>query len=170
MAGTVVQVAYATDDIEAAAEVWVERFGAGPFFVRHHVPVQEATYRGIPGEFDHSSACGQWGSIMLEFVADHTAGPSVINELYGPGETGLHHLACFVKDLDAATAHYEAAGYSLAATGNAYGSTRFHYIDTLADRGHFTELYEPRDQLIRFYEMVAAAARGWDGSDPLRTL
>ena len=170
IAGSIVQVAYATDDIEATSAVWAEKFGAGPFFVRKHVPVQDVTYRGEPGEFDHSTSCGQWGTIMLEFVEDHTKGPSVINELHRPGETGLHHVACFVDDLNASTAYYEDAGYPLAATGNAYGLTRFHYIDTLAERGHFTELYEPSGRLRKFYEMVAAAARGWDGRDPVRML
>lgn len=169
-AGSIVQIAYATYDIEAASAVWAAKFGAGPFFVRKHVPVQDVTYRGESGEFDHSNSCGQWGAVMLEFVEDHTNGPSVINELYGPGETGLHHVACFVDDLDASTAYYENAGYPLAATGNAYGLTRFHYVDTLADRGHFTELYEPSGRLLKFYEMVADAARGWDGSDPVRVL
>jgi len=32
------------------------------------------------------------------------------------------------------------------------------------------ELYEPTPGLTGFYAMVAAAAEGWDGADPIREL
>ena len=64
--GPPVQLAYAVDDVFGAAELWAERFGAGPFFVAQHIPVTDVIYRGQPGVFDHSSAYGQWGELMVE--------------------------------------------------------------------------------------------------------
>ena len=166
--GEIVQIAYVVNDVTTGARRWAERFGAGPFFVRHHIPVHDATHRGRPTHFDHSNACGQWGRIMVELVQDHGTGPSVVRDLFAPGEEGLHHVACFVDDIDEAIAGYAALGHELAGTGNAYGLTRFCYIDTTAERGHLTELYEPSGRLRDFYAMVAEAADGWDGSDPVR--
>ena len=49
--------------------------------------------------FDHTSAYGQWGDIMVELVQDHGTGPSVVRDLYNVDESGLHHLAFSLKIL-----------------------------------------------------------------------
>ncbi|MFN3219766.1 MAG: VOC family protein [Acidimicrobiales bacterium] len=165
--GPPVQIAYAVSDAEVAAAEWAERFGAGPFFVRRHIPVTDVVHRGVPAVFDHTSAYGQWGEVMVELVQDHGTGPSAVRDLYAPGESGLHHLAYIVDDLDDATALLDGFGFPLAMSALA-GSTRFHFVDAVATLGHFIELYAANDGLLGFYAMVAEAAQGWDGSDPVR--
>ena len=63
-------------------------FGAGPFFLRRHIPLASVTYRGTPATFDHTSAYGQWGAVMVELVQDHGIGPSVVRERFAPDESG----------------------------------------------------------------------------------
>ena len=82
------QIAYAVPDAFEAAKKWVEDFGAGPFFISEHIPVTEVLYRGTPATFDHTSAYGQWGDIMVELVQDHGTGPSVVRDLFGPRWSG----------------------------------------------------------------------------------
>jgi predicted Rossmann fold flavoprotein len=50
------------------------------------------------------------------------------------------------------------------------GGTAFAFVDTRASLGHMLELYEPTVQLTGFYDVVAEAAKGWDGRDLLREL
>lgn len=168
MLGAPVQIAYAVNDAEAAAHRWARDFGAGPFFLSQHIPVSDVVHRGVPAEFDHTSAYGQWGSIMVELVQDHGSGPSAVRDLYAPGETGLHHMAFFVDDLDDATASLGALGFELAQSARA-GSTRFNFIDAVELTGHFFELYEPSEALVGFYDRVRDAAAGWDGTEAVRT-
>jgi len=168
--GPPVQIAYAVPDASLAAAQWAVSCGAGPFFVREHIPLVDVQVRGKPGTFDHSSAYGQWGSVMVELVQDHTVGPSPVRERFAPDESGLHHLAFFVDDLDDATARLVAAGHPLAMSAGTAGGMRFHFVDAIATHGHMFELYEPTAQLRGFYAMVAGAADGWDGSDPVRML
>lgn len=151
----------------AAAEQWLA-YGAGPFFVREHIEVHDVVYRGQSASFDHSSAYGQWGSIMVELVQDHGTGPSPVREMFPLGASGLHHLAFFVDDLDAATQALSAAGFGLTMSAVSAGGVRFHFIDTVDTLGHMIELYEATGRLRGFYRMVAEAAEGWDGSDPFR--
>lgn len=165
--GPPVQIAYAVPDAEAAARSWADTFGAGPFFLNEHIPLTDVVYRGRPGAFDHTSAYGQWGEIMVELVQDHGVAPSPVRELYSPGESGLHHLAFFVDDLQQATDALAGRGYPLAMSAVAR-TTRFHFVDAVARLGHFIELYEPTDGLQGFYGLVRDAARGWDGRDPVR--
>jgi catechol 2,3-dioxygenase-like lactoylglutathione lyase family enzyme len=167
--GAPVQIAYAVPDARLAAQEWIERFGAGPFFVRPHIPVVDVVYRGQPSTFDHTSAYGQWGALMVELVQDHGTSPSVVRERYAPHESGLHHLAFIVGDLDEVTERLVAGGHTLAMTART-SNTRFHFVDAVATLGHMIELYEESDRIRAFYEMVRAAADGWDGSDPIRQL
>lgn len=166
--GPPVQIAYAVPDVVAAAEQWSSDFGAGPFFVRRHIEVLDVVHRGRPATFDHSSAYGQWGSVMVELLEDHTVGPSVVNDLFAVGASGLHHLAYFVDDLDTSIRTLVERGHELAMSARTAGGLEFHFVDAVATHGHFFELYARTDRLGRFYADVAAASRGWDGSDPVR--
>ncbi len=166
--GPPVQIAYAVVNAHDAARKWAEDFGAGPFFVAEHIPVTNVIHRGSPAVFDHTSAYGQWGEIMVELVQDHGEGPSAVRDLFAPDESGLHHVAYFVDDLDTATIELEKRGFPLAMSAEARGDTRFHFVDAVSQLGHFLELYEPSSALQSFYQKVRAASEGWDGSDPIR--
>jgi hypothetical protein len=168
--GPPVQIAYAVPDVVEFAGRWSRDLGVGPFFVRPHIELVDVSYRGRPAGFDHTSAYGQWGSIMLELVQDHGDGPSVVRDVYGPGQSGLHHLAFFVTDLEESTNRLVADGFSVAMTARTAGGVAFSFIDALATHAHMFELYERSDRLLEFYEMVAAAAEGWTGADPVRVV
>ena len=168
--GAPVQVAYLVTDVEAAAHAWCRDFGAGPFFVRRHIELVDVMYRGRPGTFDHSSAYGQWGSLMVELIIDHGRSESPIRDVYGPDETGLHHLAFVVDDLHDVANSLVGHGYEIAMSARTVAGTEFHFVDTTATHGHMLELYERSDRLTNFYAKVAAAARHWDGNEPVGTL
>jgi Glyoxalase/Bleomycin resistance protein/Dioxygenase superfamily len=167
--GPPVQVAYVVPDVDVAARQWVANIGAGPFFIRRHIEANDVVYRDKPGVFDHSSAYGQWGTVMVELMQDHGTTPSVVRERFGPGESGLHHLAFIVPDLDEATRHLGTIGLGQVMTARST-STRYHFFDAFATLGHMIELYESSDRLAAFYTMIRDAAQGWTGADPLREL
>ena len=88
MFGPVVQIAYVVPDPEAAAREWHERHGAGPFFLRHHIPVTDVMHRGHPSSFDHTSAYGWLGGVMIELFTQHDRSPSAVTERFAEGESG----------------------------------------------------------------------------------
>ena len=166
--GPPVQIAYAVADLDAAARVWTERFGAGPFFVSEHIAVHNVRYRGAAGSFDHSSAYGQWGGLMVELVKDHTVGPSPVADVVGHGGTGLHHLAYFVDDLATTQSALVQLGWPEALWARTPSGVAFAFHDAVGTLGHMIEIYEGTPALRGFYAMVRDAASGWDGSDPVR--
>ena len=168
--GPPVQIAYAVPDATAAARTWVEQHGAGPFFVRPHIELVDVVHRGRAASFDHTSAYGQWGSMMVELVQDHTAGPTVIKDLYPQGGSGFHHLAFIVDDLEQVTSELVADGHPIAMTARTRDGTAFTFFDALNSHGHFFEVYAASDRLGAFYAMVAEAAREWLGNDPIRLI
>mgnify|MGYP001161524619 CR=1 FL=1 len=168
--GAPVQIAYAVPDARLAAQRWATEFGAGPFLVRSHIELTDVVYRGHSANFDHTSAYGQWGDVMVELVEDHGTGPSVVRERFAADQSGLHHMAFFVDDLDAASRALGAIGIPTVMTAATAGGTRFRFADSTAMLGHMLELYQHSDRLAAFYAAVADAASGWDGRHPVREI
>ena len=167
--GPAVQIAYVVDDPEAAANAWARDFGAGPFFLNRHIPVTEVVHRGRPTAFDHTSAYGWWGAIMVELFCQHNDDPTAVRERFAPGTGGLHHMACIVPNLDGALERAASMGLDVAQSAKA-GTTTFVFVDDVARHGHYWELYESNPGLLAFYGMVRAAHEGWDGTDPVRDI
>ncbi len=166
------QLAYKVNDLEVVAAAHHRQFGSGPFFVLRHVALASSQHRGMEQPFDHSSAYGQWGSVMVELVVQHNPDPSALHDMFphGSGKEGLHHAALFVDDLQAEIARFASEGAPLAQLSVTQTGTAFAFVDTRASLGHMLELYKPTPQLTGFYDFVAEAAQGWDGTDLLREL
>lgn len=164
------QIAYYVQDVRAAAAAHSATFGSGPYFVAEHIQLRLSLYRGQEAPLDHSSAYGQWGSQMIEFVQQNNDGPSVFRDLYPDGGEGLHHVALFVDDLAAARAHFEAHGFQTGFYAEMADGFAFAMMDAVERYGHFIELYEGVPQLAGFYDMVRAAHEGWDGQDVIREI
>lgn len=165
-----VQIAYHVPDPERAAHRLAQRYGWGPFFLFEHIPLASCLYRGAPAHFDHTSAYGQAGELMVELITQHDDSPSVLRERFDAGATGVHHVARFVTDLPAALAAARADGTPVALEARTTTGTDFAMLDTVADLGHMVELYVGEGDLLKFYRYVRRAADGWDGGNPLRRL
>ena len=156
-----VQVAYAVTDVAAAAARFAATTGAGPFFVVEHIELDSSRVFGVDRAFDHSSAYGQWGAVMVELVEEHSRPAIVV-------APGLHHLAFMVDDLVAAIDWCTAKDWAEALFARTARGQEFAFCDARHELGHLVELYQPSPRLLGFYAMVAAAAAGWDGTDPVR--
>lgn len=165
-----VQLAYHVPDPEAAALLFARQFGWGPFFLMEHIPLTWSRHRGTDAAFDHSSAYGQGGGVMIELITQHNDGPSALRDMFGPKDFGLHHCANFVDDLPAAIATWQAQGNAIALEAETQTGVQFAMVDTRQPLGHMLELYEPSQALTRFYSYVRAASDSWDGAEPLRRL
>lgn len=165
-----VQIAYHVPNSELAAAQFAQRYGWGPFFLFEHIELASCRYRGRTAGFDHTSAYGQAGELMIELISQEDDSPSVLRERYTRGQVGVHHVANFVPDLEAALAEAQAAGQTVALDACTATGTRFAMLDTVAELGHMLELYEPKDGLLKFYQWVRRAAQDWDGSMPVRRL
>jgi hypothetical protein len=165
-----VQIAYHVPDPVAAADRLAREHGWGPFYLMEHIPLVRSLYREKPAEFDHSSAYGQAGDLMIELITQHNDAPSALRDMYAPTQMGIHHMACFVPDLAQALADFRQRGVAVALDARTATGVEFAMLDVVAERGHMLELYEPSADLTRFYDFVRRAAQNWDGSRPLRPL
>jgi len=149
----------------------VDRFGAGPFFIRENIRLVWGEHRGLPTRFVHSSAYGQWGDVMVEFFRQADDGePSPYRDMFAATVEGLHHTAITVESLDAAFAHFEARGLPVVTRCGLRAADRvdFAFVDARDALGHMIELYPASAPLSAFYDRVRTASEDWDGQEPLR--
>lgn len=165
-----VQVAYHVPDPETAALRFARDYGWGPFYLMRHIPLAWARHRELPAEFDHSSAYGQAGDLMIELITQHGDSPSALRDLYGPEDSGIHHVACFVPQLPTALDEARNRGEAVALEAMTQNGVHFAMVDSSKVLGHMLELYEETQALADFYAFIRRKAAGWDGSRPLREL
>jgi hypothetical protein len=163
------QVAYFVPDAAQAARAHSAMFGSGPYYVAEHIPLSLCRYRGREATLDHSSAYGQWGDVMIEFVQQNNDGPSVFRDIYPDGGQGFHHIALIVDDIKASIRAFEAAGHETGLYAEVSPGVGFAMMDCRRTLGHFVELYEPTEPLLGVYDLVRSAAQAWDGSDLIRS-
>ena len=162
-------VGYVVASLERDVPRFAAAFGAGPFFAMEHIAFDEVTYRGAPAVYDHSSAFGRWGEIIVELTEVHDAQPAGLRDaLTAPG-AGIGHVAWLAESLPAETERLRAAGLKPFHTGRT-GPASAVWFDGGPLFGHPVEVLERREELLGFYAMVRSAAEGWDGSDPLRIM
>jgi hypothetical protein len=158
---------YVVDDIPAAVEHAVAAFGAGPFFLISHLPFDEVTFDGEPAAYDHSSAFGQWGPVMVELTQVHSAEPAGLAEAFSGPTPRVGHVAWLSDELDAESARLARAGIPLFHTGRS-GPVRAHWHDARATLGHHVEVLQRGPEVEGFYALIRSSAEDWDGSEPLR--
>lgn len=150
------QLAYVVDDIPSAVDRWVRR-GAGPFFTnKRHV-----TYNGPDPLAPTQVAAGQLGPMMIKLMVPREGG-------FLPSSPGFHSVVSLVDDFDAACAAFEEQGHPIVVRAETSWGLHFAYADTRAELGHEWEIIQFEPGMVGYFDSIAAAAEGWDGSDPIR--
>lgn len=143
--------------------------GAGPFFGMEHIVFEEVSFENRPAVYDHSSAFGQWGPILVELTEVHAADPPAFRDaLVAPGG-GIGHIAWLADSLDEEVARLRHLGIEPFHAGRT-GPASAVWFDGGALFGHPIEVLQRRQEILGFYEMVRSSADGWDGSEPLRVM
>lgn len=163
-----VQSCFIVSDINAAMAEWHRVSDVGPFFVMANIRPENGLYRGRPAELEMSCAFAQSGNMQIELIEQHSDGPSVYRDMFAPGEEGFHHF-CYWADGTIAeeVEHYRKRGIEAGYLGS-FGELNYGYFDARKELGCFIEVLERYPGTMEMFAMIAEAAEGWDGSDPIR--
>lgn len=161
---------FIVDDIPTAVQLWVDVFGAGPFFwLGRHIEFDVVTHRGGPCVFDHSAALGQWGSVMVELVEVHRIEPPSLRAgMLGAAATGngVNHVSYIVDDAALESARLEVRDRpAILHARKGPIEITFH---AMPGAGTSLEIHQHGEAIDGLFALVTAAAKDWDGSDPLR--
>jgi catechol 2,3-dioxygenase-like lactoylglutathione lyase family enzyme len=174
--GAIRQIAFVVHDLDRALDYWTRTLGVGPFFALRKLSPEQYRYRSQPSPPPVVSiALGNSGDLQVEIIQQHDERPSAYRDFLRAGREGFQHVSAWLTraQYDATKAASLRNGLTVAHEGVIPGSgVRFAYFATDTVPGGL--MYEiadvvgsPADALMR---MVADAARGWDGSDPVREL
>ncbi len=169
----IVQVAYHVTDIRRAAKEMAAKLGAGPFFINENITLTWGEHRGAPTDFVHSSAYGQWGTLMVEFFQQEDDSRNTpYRDMFEPNEEGLHHTAIMVQDMEEAFEYFDANGMPVVTRCGLTDSdaVNFAFRDARKTLGHMIEIYPISDGLLGFYKHVRDASIDWSGDEPLRSV
>jgi hypothetical protein len=142
--------------------------GVGPFFV-YTVDVPDALYRGRVVPLTMRTALAQAGPVQIEFIEQLSQGPSAYRDVVAKGGSGFHHISRQMGGYDSTVARAKAQGAEIV-TEAVLGNGRFCYADTRATLGCMLEILDWSLAGERLFAIIADAARGWDGRDPIRPL
>jgi Glyoxalase/Bleomycin resistance protein/Dioxygenase superfamily len=162
-------IGYVVNDLRVGVEQFSATTGAGPFFAIEHLIFEEVTYRGGPAVYDHSSAFGQWGSIMVELTQVHDAQPAGLRDALSSPGAGIGHVGWLADSLEDEIARLQTNGLTVFHTGR-IDPVSAVWLEGGDLFGHPIEVLQRRDELLGFYAMLRDASRDWDGSEPYRVL
>ena len=169
--GPVRQLGYVIGDIDAAMEHWTRQMGVGPFFYLPDAQFIDFRHRGAPSDVRISAAFAQCGPVQIELIQLGNDAPSLWREFHNAGHQGLQHIAFWhdEKNYDRVLKGALAAGYTVAmSAASIEPSGKLVYFDQQDHPGTAIELscLSPKKKAV--FDMIAEAAIGWDGSDPVR--
>lgn len=162
-------IGYVVEDLRAGAARFSATVGAGPFLGMEHLAFDEVTFRGGPAAYDHSSAFGAWGPLLVELTQVHDAQPAGLRDALAAPGGGVGHIAWLAESLEDEVARLQESGMTVFHTGRT-GPASAVWLDGAPLLGHPVEVLQRREELLFFYARVREAADGWDGSDPLRIM
>lgn len=168
--GTVAQLAYVVEDLEASIEHFVRDCGAGPFFViDHFLQPGLQTYRGQVSSADVRIAMGFSGQTWFELIQPLDEAPSVYREAIEAKGYGLHHFGIAFADVEAARREYQARGWRECFRSPVPTGGDVIYLDGGHGAAtHFIELLPATPGMDAHFTSFWRAAQDWDGNDPIR--
>lgn len=174
--GSIRQLGYVVRDLDRALRYWTQTMGVGPFFVQRHVTFEAYRYRGQPSSPPVISlAIANSGDLQIELIAQHDGRPSPYRDFLDAGREGAQHVSSWLSpgEYDAVRGTLQGSGAAIAHEGIVpIVGLRFVYCATDTAPGDL--MYEIADvrqpHIYPAMEMVARAAREWDGNDPIREM
>ena len=114
---------------------WVNSLGVGPWIIVERPPVINVMHRGKPSELNFSFAIAHMGTIQVEIIEQHDDAPTTYSEFITAtnGKGGLHHIAYWPDDIDAAQEQViKHLGWSLVTSAQIGENAKFRYFETPA--------------------------------------
>ena len=135
------QVCVVVNDLKKSMEYYWHTFGIGPFTIHTYEPsfVTDMMIRGERVDYRMKIAFAKMGSIQLELI--QPLGESIYAEFLREKGEGIHHIGCYVDNIDDAVAMAEKQGLTVMQSGKRPGSG-YAYLDTEKTLGAIWELIQ----------------------------
>jgi len=164
----IMQMAYIVPDIRAAMSEWIAKLNVGPWFLLEHFTGEHPVYRGRPSKADVAIAMSFAGHMNIELIQPNDEHPSVYKEAIETRGYGFHHWGVASADVDADVERYTRMGLEEAFRAGVPTGGDVVYLDAHGALPGFIELIPTNPGMEEVFGRFCAAARDWDGANPVR--
>jgi methylmalonyl-CoA/ethylmalonyl-CoA epimerase len=165
--GPIAQIGMVVDDLDRSIQRWIATMGVGPWTVFRNVTLN-GLYRGRETVVRMDVGLAYQGDVQIELIHVTNGAHSPYLDAAGKPLAGLHHLAWLTDDLDAVITRAAADGLQVVFSAESPG-TRVAYLEAPGEDGVLFEHIESAATRDLIVEGIAAA-RGWDGTEPVREI
>lgn len=168
--GTVRQLGYVVNDLEAAIGFWTNVLRVGPFVVvEEAIGDRDFVYKGIKRDIRTSLGFCYCGDVQLELVQQVNTVVSPYRDFLDDGREGLHHVAFFPDDYELCCDQLRGGGLTeVAWVAGRDGVKTNSFFDGPSGLGYMIELNAVTPERLTYYEGFKLLAQSWDGSRPIR--
>jgi catechol 2,3-dioxygenase-like lactoylglutathione lyase family enzyme len=141
------QVGLVVHNIEKSLEHYTTMFGIGPWQIYTFQPplVTDMTFRGKPAIYRMKIALTMLGSVMLELI-EPLEGENIYKEFLDARGEGVHHIGCYIDNLDQGVQAMEQVGIKVLQSGR-FVDGGYAYLDTEKSLGIIFELIQMPSQM-----------------------
>ena len=166
--GPMRQLGYVVPDLGAALDHWVNHWGVGPFHVVDELVLEDFELDGAPSSpVTLSIALANSGVTQIELIQQLDDAPSLFGRFLERTGGGLQHWATWPDDYDAVLEAATERGLVVGQSGRT-ARGRFAYLSDPLVPDTAVEIAEASAERSRSFGLIAQAADGWDGTDPIR--
>jgi catechol 2,3-dioxygenase-like lactoylglutathione lyase family enzyme len=168
--GEMRQVGVVVRDLDATIRHWVDVCGVGPWFHTDRLAFSTFTYRGRRYDDIHvSAAFANSGDVQIELLQQRCSTPSMYRDFLAAGREGVQHWSSWPENYRELYDRAVAAGYEVGQEGTSNRGP-FVYFLREGHAGSVIEMAEMTPARSRIFGIIRDAARGWDGSNPVRPM
>lgn len=168
--GPIRQIAWVTDDLDEAIAQWHALVGVGPWTVYRNVTL-EGIYLDEPVTVRMDVGLAYQGETQIELIAPIGTGPSPYHDPSGRPFKGMHHVAWLVDEVASAARAASETGLEIVFEAESGGGiTRVAYLAAPDNPAMLLELIEATPPILEGFASGIAAARDWDGSNPVTVI
>jgi catechol 2,3-dioxygenase-like lactoylglutathione lyase family enzyme len=164
--GKQAQLAFVVRDLDATLRYWTETLKVGPFVViERSVGDRKVVHRGAETAMDTTLAFAYMGDVQIEIVHPINASPSPFVEFLESGKEGLHHVAFWPEDFEAACQYLERTGFrEVCSMFMRDGTRNVAYYDTPEFLGAIVELVPMTPARTAYFSRIQRLCAEWDGT------
>jgi catechol 2,3-dioxygenase-like lactoylglutathione lyase family enzyme len=168
--GRRIQVSMVVEDLDAAARLWSEHLGIGPWIViedalegRHFV------HRGVDSPVEMTLALTYGGETQFELIMQRNDAPSPYREFLDSGREGLQHLEFWPDDYPSSCTALEAAGFvEVSSIHLPDGTKNASYFESPSAVGPVVAIVPMTDYRRAYFSAIERISATWDGTRPIR--
>ena len=167
--GDLRQMGFVVRDIDKAMKHWAEVCGIGPWFYAEQLPLDEFRYKGRVYDIEMSVAFANSGDMQLELIQQRNDVPSLYQDFLRAGHEGLQHWSSWPVDYHQIRERALRDGWHIGQEGDTPRGPFIYFLNE-GHPGTIIEMAEATPTRMKIFDAVRNAARGWDGSNPIRPM